>query len=120
MLLISLPRMLLGTGKSFLGGTLESVFSLPPNDLLKYEIICSLRDQGLTHLVLGGGPQPRDGISRYKRSFAPRGVGDFKLGEQVHDPVAYEALVRQRSLRSAAERKSWRSAPEFFPAYRAG
>jgi hypothetical protein len=119
MLLINRPRMLLGTGSSFLGGTLESVCSLRPNHLLKYEIIRSLRDQGLTHYVLGGGPTPRDGVFRFKRSFARRGVVDFKVGEQVHDPIAYEALVQHRSLRAAAEGRSWKSAPEFFPAYRA-
>lgn len=105
---------------SFLGGTVEEAFSLRPNDLLKYEIIRRLRDQGLTHFVLGGGPRPGDGIFRYKRSFAPGGVVDFKVGEQVHDTEAYAALVRQRALRASQEGMSWSPPPDFFPAYRAG
>lgn len=103
---------------SFLGGTLASAFALRPNDLLKYEMIRRLRDQGLTHYVLGGGLRPADGIFRYKKSFAPKGVVDFKVGERVHDRAMYEALVR--GLPKAA---GWvnppRSAdPDFFPAYR--
>ena len=105
---------------SFLGGTLQEAFRLRPNDLLKFEIIRALRDQGLTHLVLGGGPRPNDGVFRYKRSFAPSGVIDFKVGEQVHDPEAYEALVQQRLKRAIEEGKAWNPLPDFFPAYRAG
>ena len=105
---------------SFLGGTREESFRLRPNDLLKYEIIRALRDQGLTHLVLGGGPTPGDGIFRYKRSFAPNGLVDFKVGEQIYDPGAYEELIQQHSAHATADGRTWRPIADFFPAYRAG
>lgn len=104
---------------SFLGGTRESAFKVRPNDLLKYEIIRSLRDQGFTQFVLGGGPTPGDGVFRYKRSFAPGGIVDFRVGEKVHDIQAYGSLVRERASRAAAEGAPWDPNPTFFPAYRA-
>jgi len=105
---------------SFLGGTLDDAFPLRPNDLLKYEIILALREQGLTDFVLGGGPQPGDGIFRYKRSFAPGGVVDFKVGEKIFDSEVYGALVRHRAALSETQGSPWTPSPEFFPAYRAG
>jgi lipid II:glycine glycyltransferase (peptidoglycan interpeptide bridge formation enzyme) len=105
-------------GYSLLGGTLASAFSLRPNDLLKYEIFRRLRDEGLTHYVLGGGPKPRDGVFRYKRSFAPAGIVDFKVGERVYDQEAYEALVWRRATSAAADGVEWNPDPDFFPAYR--
>ena len=104
---------------SFLGGTRASAFNCRPNDLLKYEIIRHLRDQGLRHFVLGGGPSPGDEVFRYKRSFAPGGVVDFKVGEKIHDPAAYEYLVRQRVDDASAEGTSRQRDSSFFPAYRA-
>lgn len=104
---------------SFLGGTLDSAFPMRPNDLLKYEIILALREQGRTEFVLGGGPQPGDGVFRYKRSFAPHGVVNFKVGEKIFDPVVYEAIVRQRAALIEARGGQWPPSPDFFPAYRA-
>jgi lipid II:glycine glycyltransferase (peptidoglycan interpeptide bridge formation enzyme) len=103
---------------SFLGGTRESAFESRPNDLLKYEIIRSLRNQGFCHYVLGGGPSPEDGVFRYKRSFAPAGIVDFKVGEKIHNPEAYESLVRRRAAQANEQGATWEPNPSFFPAYR--
>jgi hypothetical protein len=105
-------------GYSFLGGTLASSFAARPNDLLKYEIIRSLRDQGFTHYVLGGGPRPGDGIFRYKRSFAPNGVVDFKVGERVHDEATYEELVQRHSVAVKSHGSQVTPDSDYFPAYR--
>ncbi|MGI8610426.1 MAG: GNAT family N-acetyltransferase [Candidatus Dormibacteria bacterium] len=104
---------------SFLGGTLASAFELRPNDLLKFEAIRTLRDQGLSHYVLGGGPQPGDSMFRYKRSFAPGGVVDFMVGERVFDQAAYDELVRRAAGRAARTGNAGPPQPGFFPTYRA-
>ena len=103
---------------SFLGGTMSEAFSLRPNDLLKYQMIRCLRDLGFTHYVLGGGPEPGDGIFRYKRSFAPNGIVDFKVGERIHNPEAYDALLAERLVVARRAGLDWHPKPNFFPAYR--
>lgn len=98
---------------SFMGGTDASAYPERPNDLLKDELIRWSRHRGAEVVVLGGGVSGTDGIFRYKRSFAPSGVRPLKVGRWVIDPIAYDALVRQR------ERCGPIASPAFFPAYRA-
>ena len=93
------------TAYSFLGGTDEGAFELRPNDLLKVELFRWAKDAGKRRFVLGGGQREDDGIFRYKRSFAPRGLVPFEVGMRVFDPERYAELSRGRQT-------------EFFPAYR--
>jgi len=78
---------------SFLGGTLSDAYELRPNDLLKYELILWSKAAGKSRFVLGGGYEPDDGIFRYKRSFAPRGLIPFFVGRRVLEPVLYRDLT---------------------------
>lgn len=103
---------------SFLGGTLAEAFDLRPNDLLKHSIIEWAREQGKKNFVLGGGYNGRDGIFRYKLSFAPTGEVPFKVGKRTYDPERYEALVRMRREWETSHGRAWEPYPGFFPAYR--
>jgi hypothetical protein len=104
---------------SFLGGTNREAFDVRPNDLLKYEIIRWSQSQGKKRFVLGGGREPDDGIFRYKRSFAPRGVVPFVTGQRILREDLYEALVEGRRILAQAEGRIWNEQTSFFPAYRA-
>lgn len=90
---------------SFLGGTDEAAFELRANDLLKVELIHWAQEAGKRRFVLGGGHAADDGIFRYKRSFAPRGLVPFEIGMRIFDPGRYAELARGRRTL-------------FFPAYR--
>ena len=92
---------------SFLGGTDSGAFERRPNDLLKWELILWLKEAGKRRFVLGGGYGESDGIFRYKRSFAPRGLFPFHVGRRVLQPEVYDELV----ARTGGD-------GEFFPAYR--
>jgi predicted N-acyltransferase len=105
---------------SFLGGTLEPDFPSRPNDLLKFELFRWARAEGLSDVVLGGGPIPEDGIYRYKKSFAPTGMSPFFAGEKVFDPATYDALIEQRRGFESIRGDSWTPIDDFFPAYRSG
>ncbi|MBX3434817.1 MAG: GNAT family N-acetyltransferase [Pirellulales bacterium] len=102
---------------SFLGGTDERHFEMRPNDLLKYEIILWARSQGLRQYVLGGGRSPDDGIYRYKESFAPHGVVDYRVGWRVPRPEAYRRLSA-RSPGAGQTEYSPNRTETYFPAYR--
>jgi hypothetical protein len=95
---------------SFLGGTDSDAFESRPNDLLKWELIVRLRDAGKRRFVLGGGYRAEDGIFRYKRSFAPRGLVPFFIGRRVLRPELYAELTQRAGRGDDAD---------FFPAYRA-
>jgi hypothetical protein len=93
---------------SFLGGTDSEAFELRPNDLLKWELILWAKQAGKRRFVLGGGYAVDDGIFRYKRSFAPRGLVPFFVGRRVLQPALYAELTQ----------KAGGGDPGFFPAYR--
>lgn len=97
------------TAYSFLGGTDRDAFEQRPNDLLKYELILWAREAGKRRFVLGGGYREDDGIFRYKRSFAPRGLTPFFVGQRVLEPELYRELTEHRGDGVA---------PDYFPAYR--
>jgi Acetyltransferase (GNAT) domain len=94
---------------SFLGGTHSAAFDLRANDLLKWELILRLKRLGKRRFVLGGGYRADDGIFRYKRSFAPRGLAPFFVGRRILRPELYRELT---------ERAGGASDDAFFPAYR--
>ena len=104
---------------SFLGGTKAEAFGLRPNDLLKHEIILWGQSTGKRAFVLGGGYGGRDGIFRYKLSFAPGGEVPFRTGRIIFDPRAYSELVEARRSWEVGQGCEWRQRPGFFPAYRA-
>jgi hypothetical protein len=94
---------------SFLGGTDSDAFDVRPNDLLKWELILWAKRAGKSRFVLGGGQSADDGIFRYKRSFAPRGLVPFFVGKRVLEPALYEELTKLVGGGRASD---------FFPAYR--
>ena len=102
---------------SFLGGTDTKASNHRPNDLLKYEIMRWGTETGREHFVLGGGYRPDDGIFRYKKAFAPRGLVPFRVGTRIHNPQVYAELTEARS-NAAGERANLLDR-SFFPAYRA-
>jgi hypothetical protein len=95
---------------SFLGGTDGDAYELRPNDLLKHELILWAKRAGKRRFVLGGGYRAEDGIFRYKRSFAPRSLVPFEVGQRILDAALYTEL---RARTGTAEGE------DFFPAYRA-
>ncbi len=103
---------------SFLGGTREVSFPMRPNDLLKYELFEWAMREGITDVVLGGGPTPEDGIYRYKKSFAPDGIVPFHVGEKIFDNQAYEMLTERRRSYLRNGGVEWEPSPGYFPAYR--
>lgn len=104
---------------SFLGGTRAEAFHLRPNDLLKHEAnLWGLRS-GMKAFVLGGGYRGRDGIYRYKLSFAPHGEVQFRTGRIVFDLQAYDRLLNARRAWEGVRGHQWQPQPGFFPAYRA-
>ncbi|MFY1660815.1 GNAT family N-acetyltransferase [Micromonospora sp. WMMD1274] len=103
---------------SYLGGTDQAAFDLRPNDLLKVEICRWGRAQGRTRFVLGGGYAPDDGIFRYKRAFAPRGLVPFHLGTRVIDEQIYGRLCSAHRQEGTRRDPAWSGSSEFFPEYR--
>jgi CelD/BcsL family acetyltransferase involved in cellulose biosynthesis len=103
---------------SFLGGTLDQLFDLRPNDMIKHEIIlwgCHEKKQAY---VLGGGYGAEDGILRYKRSFAPKGDVSFNTLQLIIDHELYDRLIATRASFEARHSTDW-PRHNFFPAYRA-
>jgi hypothetical protein len=100
---------------SFLGGSDERAFNTRPNDLLKWEILLSARQEGFRRFVLGGGLEMEDGIFRHKLAFAPAGRMPFRVGHRVLRPEVYERLIKVR----ARADPQWSPRPGWFPVYRA-
>jgi serine/alanine adding enzyme len=98
---------------SFLGGTLFEFFEFRPNDFLKYEIIKWCKDAKLKFFVLGGGTSIDDGITRYKKSFAPSLSADFYIGKKIHNKEIYDILTQKRS-----ENDPFDNNTKYFPKYR--
>lgn len=102
----------------YLGGTDEAYFDLRPNELLKFEVMRWGRARGKERYVLGGGHTPDDGIFRYKKAFAPRGLMPYHVASRVLDPRRYEAIVRAHLAEGRRRDEAWRPDVGFFPAYR--
>jgi lipid II:glycine glycyltransferase (peptidoglycan interpeptide bridge formation enzyme) len=100
---------------SFLGGTDDRAFDMRPNDLLKHSVVLWARSAGKREFVLGGGYRVDDGIYRYKRAFAPRGVVPFFVGTRIFAPARYDVLVAAAGSRQGVDALRRR---DYFPAYR--
>lgn len=77
---------------SFLGGTKAEYFDKRPNDLLKFELISWARNLGIKYFILGGGYGEEDGIFKYKKSFFPNDIVEFKTGRKVINEEIYNML----------------------------
>ena len=103
---------------SYLGGTVEDAYADRPNDLLKQAVIEWGVRKGKKVFVLGGGYEDGDGIFRYKRAFAPKGVVPFKVASMIHLPDAYQELCKSRSEWESSKGNKWAPRNGYFPAYR--
>lgn len=104
----------------FLGGTMVEAFELRPGDFLQHETFRWCRDAGKKAMVLGGGYRGSEGLLRYKKSFAPHGEVQFRLGRKIHDPERAAELLEDRRRWEIARGADWSPDPLFFPPYRAG
>lgn len=104
---------------SFLLGSLEEAFKLRATDLLKHEIFLRCRAAGMKSMVLGGGYRGEDGVFVFKKSFAPGGGVDFRIGKRVYDAGLSAQLEEDRRRYERALGNDWHPAPDFFPVYRA-
>ena len=102
---------------SFLGGTLENVFDMRPNDLLKHETILWGNKNGYSHYVLGGGVYPDDGIFKYKESFDPDGIMPFYVRKVIHQEEVYNDLIQQRMVFEKSHHREWMPSEDYFPGY---
>ncbi|WP_446219627.1 GNAT family N-acetyltransferase [Micromonospora sp. IBHARD004] len=102
----------------FVGGTDRSAFDLRPNYLLTFEIFRWGQEHGKTHVVLGGGYEPDDGIFRYKRAFAPHGLVPYSAGTRIFDQGTYAQLVDAHQAEGRRRLAGWQPDPGFFPGYR--
>lgn len=104
---------------SFLGGTSDAHLELRPNDLLKHCVIEWAHDTGRKAFVLGGGAVAKDGVLRYKLSFAPGGEVPFFASRYVLDQAAVDDLASRRAAAALAQGEQWAPREGFFPPYRA-
>ncbi|MGR6318425.1 GNAT family N-acetyltransferase [Micromonospora soli] len=114
-------ELVLVSGRSlyfYLGGTDEAFFDLRPNELLKFEVMRWGRARGKERYVLGGGYAPDDGIFRYKKAFAPRGLLPYHVASRVLDAERYESLVRAHLAEGRRRDEAWQPDDSFFPTYR--
>lgn len=95
---------------SYLGGTNPDYFEMRPNDYLKVKMIEWGHENGYKNYILGGGHGSEDGIYRYKKSFAPNGIKEFKIGSRIIDDVKYRQICDQKGVDADND---------FIPAYRA-
>jgi len=98
----------------FLCGSNCDYFNLRPNEFMQVEIIKWAKAKGLKRLILGGGHGEDDGIYRYKKSFAPKGIYDYYIGMKVFDEARYKKLVEMRKNES-----DFNLHKDYFPLYRA-
>ncbi len=103
---------------SFLGGATARGRVVRANNLIKVALMKWLKQHKFEHFVLGGGRQPRDGIYRFKESFAPNGIRPFRTGSRIYSKADFEHLVRRRQAHEESLDRIWEPDPDFFPAYR--
>lgn len=104
---------------AFLGGTDKDAFGMHPNELIKHTVVAWGIDQGKKAYVLGGGYDGNDGILRYKKEFAPKGVVPFEIGKRIYDEDVYQYLCQKRKQYEAENDQAWDDNTSYFPLYRA-
>jgi len=97
----------------FLCGSNHDYFNLRPNEFMQVETIKWAKAKGLKRLVLGGGYGEDDGIYRYKRGFAPKGIYNYYVGTNIFDEGKYEKLVEMRRQEADFDPQK-----DYFPLYR--
>jgi hypothetical protein len=96
---------------SFLGGTERDYFHLHPNHFLKFEIMKWAKSKNLEYFILGGG-LGEDGIYKYKRDIAPKGIVPFFISTKVFNTQVYDYICKISDVSSNDNNKN------FFPWYR--
>lgn len=97
----------------FLCGGNHDYFNLRPNEFMQVETIKWAKAKGLKRLILGGGYGEDDGIYRYKRGFAPKGIYNYYIGTNIFDEARYEKLVEMRK-----QDADFDPLKDYFPLYR--
>jgi len=87
----------------FLSGTLEDFYYTKPNRFLRDEGIKALLGQGFKYLCMGGGLTRGDSTYKYKKAFSMDRHSLFYFGKCIHNPVKYEEVVCQWTLRLRGE-----------------
>lgn len=101
-------------GHSYLGGTDMNYFMFSPNNLLKHEIIKSLKKKGVKYFILGGGYKKEDGIYKYKLSFNEDGVLPYYVGKKIHNKEIYNELNIELEKKNPKVKEN----EGYFPLYR--
>lgn len=93
-----------------LSGTDPNFSAFSPTTSLLYGVAEWSIAHGFTFVHLGGGRSTSsdDSLLRFKRKFGSE-LRDFFVGKRIHDPRAYERLVKATNVGDS----------DFFPAYRA-
>ncbi len=104
---------------SFLGGTLSEYYDKRPNDYLKYQVINWARIRCKSYYILGGGYGNEDGIFKYKKSFFPSDVVEYKTGRKIVQNATYLNLIAQVNLHRSSLGKVVLDVDDdsFFPLY---
>jgi hypothetical protein len=84
-------------------------WDLRVNNLLCYEALIEMRDQGIGRFDFQGG---RPGVFRFKKGFSTEGRREFHIGKQIHCPNVYDDLTQ------AAADTGIDTDTGYFPAYR--
>jgi hypothetical protein len=102
----------------FVNGTTFEGRQVRANPLLRHAINLWGKEQGMEHVVLGGGYSGEDGLLQYKQRFAPYSHVPFCVGTHVLDRSLYDGLVEQRASWARRHGTEWSPSQDFFPAYR--
>jgi hypothetical protein len=77
----------------FLGGTDSDYYDLSPNSFLRYQLIKSLIEKGITKYSIGGGKSKDDSVYSYKKSFSRYLDSRFYIGRKIHNETVYNTVV---------------------------
>ncbi len=80
---------------SFLGSTKEEFKYLCSNHLLKQKIIEHFKDKKLKFYLIGGGPNPNDGIFKYKKGFSNEKPRKNFIGKIYYNKKFYNSLINK-------------------------
>ncbi len=96
---------------AWLSGAKEEYFNLFGTNLLVYNTIRKLKEEGCKILILGGGKSvSKDSVFAFKVGFSPL-LKDYYVYKKIHLPREYDQLIARQGLPASA-------LSGFFPAYR--